>query len=105
MENAQQAQTLPRQFIRNMQDGMHAVFRDFKLQGLKKIRVTVRGCAAGMLNVFAGENGKLICSIEMKPAQEWTVFEAAADIEDGVYALDFSYQGDGVFELLEFTLV
>jgi len=95
MEDVQGAKTLPRQYIKNMQDGMHAVFREFKLQGLKKIQVTVRGTAAGYLHVLAGENGNPICSVEIKPAQEWTVFETAAAIKDGVYALDFSYQGDG----------
>jgi len=105
MEDVQKVKTLPRQYIKNIQDGMHAVFRDFKLQGLKKIQVTAQGNAVGYLNVFAGENGKPICSVRIEPAEEWTTFEATADIEDGVYALDFSYQGDGVLELLEFTLI
>ena len=95
---------LPRQYIKNGQDGMHAVFRYFDIQELSQIQVVVRGTASGRLEIHTGENGKIISEIQIEPSDEWKVFSGSAEKCQGVQELHFCYHGEGILEFLEFGL-
>lgn len=95
---------LPQQYIKNGQDGMHAVFRYFDIRELAEIQVVVRGTASGSLKIHTGEEKQLVSEIKIDPSDEWNVFSGNAEICSGVHELHFCYQGEGILELLEFRL-
>lgn len=94
----------PVQFITNCQDGFTALFRYFDLQVLRKISVIVRGQAHGVITVSDEAGGSEMAKIEISPAREWQEFEAAAQVEAGVSAICFQFQGSGSFDFLRFVL-
>lgn len=95
---------LPRQYIKNGQDGMHAVFRYLDIQDLMMIEVVTRGTASGRLEISTGENEKIIGEIRIEPSNEWKIFSGNVEICQGIYELHFCYHGEGVLEFLEFRL-
>ena len=94
----------PRQFVTNMKDGMTVGFRYFKIFGLKRIGVKVRGRASGKLLIHSTDNGPVYGEIEITPSRRWHVCQADVKIPSGIRELRFTFKGSGKFDFLDFAL-
>lgn len=102
-EQAVQEAKLPRMYITNGKNGMTAVFRYFICVDLKKISVTVRGCARGNL-LICTEQGETAGEITITPSKEWIKQSTDVTIPDGEHAIIFYYKGRGKLDFLEFSM-
>ena len=103
-EEVQMLKVAPKQFITELKDGAVIGYRYFHLQNLRKVSVKTRGCAEGKIYVRIAEREKSLCQIPIKPSAEWSEFSADAVCEELTGVLILSFQGEGVFDLLEFSL-
>lgn len=92
------------QYVENMRDGATAGFKYFDFHDTRKIAVTIRGKGTGKLVARSGIDGEVISTVQVKPAQTWTAFEASFNGEDGIHPLYLTYQGKGSIDFLDFTL-
>ena len=95
----------PDQFITNCENGFTVLYRYFDLQKLKKISITIRGEARGVVTVSDDPDGSEIARIEISPAQDWQSFTADTMAKDGISALCFQFEGSGNFDFLKFELI
>ncbi len=96
--------TPPRQYIANGKNGMTAVYKYFRFEGLKRITVKARGSARGKLLVKENPSAAVLGEITVTPSKSWTEFTGGVNIPDGESALCFCYEGRGRLDLLEFAL-
>ena len=92
-----------KQCIRDMRRGAVAGFKYFCLQDLKKVGLIVRG-GGGKIKVSTELRGEPFASVYITPSKKWEYFEIEAKVCDGVSALYFEYDGDGVIDFLSFEL-
>ena len=95
----------PDQFITNCENGFTVLYRYFDLQKLKKISITIRGEAKGVVTVSNNPDGSEIARIEISPAQDWQSFTVDTTAKDGISALCFQFAGSGNFDFLKFELI
>ena len=95
----------PDQFVTNCKNSFTALYRYFDLQKLKKISITIRGEARGVVTVSDDPDGSEIARIEISPAQDWQSFTADTMAKDGISALCFQFEGSGNFDFLKFELI
>lgn len=93
----------PDQYIANFCNGSTAVFKYFQMDHLQAIAVTVRGKGGGQIVVGTSPE-KTDAVIEIKREAGIRTYEAALKIPDGIYALYFSYQGEGNVDFVSFEL-
>lgn len=94
----------PEQYIANMCDGAVAGFKYFDFTSTKKIRVNVKGKAAGTLYVCTEEKGTPVASVEIKPAKTVHGFVTELHAPGEKQALFFKFQGKGSFDFISFDL-
>ncbi|MFP7159679.1 family 43 glycosylhydrolase [Priestia aryabhattai] len=94
----------PNQYIANLTEGAIAGFKYFDLKNVSKISVKTRGIGKGHLCVSTGLNVGELASIPISPGEEWGTSTIPLKVNDGVYALYFTYHGEGSFDLYSFTL-
>lgn len=96
-----------RQYIANMWDGASAGFRYFLFDGLRGIRIKVRGHGEGAMEVYEDAEAKSrIARIPVKCiGRDWMEFEAGMEKDkQGTGGLWFVYRGQGSVDFLEFIL-
>jgi hypothetical protein len=96
--------TPPVQYIANCKNGFTALYRYFELQNLKKISITVRGKAKGVITVSDDAGSSEIAKINISSSSEWKKFVADASSRAGITALCFHFAGNGSFDFLKFEL-
>ncbi len=114
----------PGQYIANMRDGAVAGYRFFDLKLEGRIRLRVRGKAAGRMLLLARPDGRILGEVPIHmDSQEWTAFDgtyagAGSTVADSTeadsteadsagkqgHALYLNYEGQGAFDFLDFTL-
>ena len=97
------------QYIANFKDGAIAGFKYFDFKHCTKIVVKVRGTATGSIVVFNEltdnkEVNNPWATIEIHPSDTWVEFSAPMVIEIGTHPLYFTFEGEGSFDFLSFTL-
>ena len=111
-ETMEQDRQVPYQYIKNMKDGSTAGYKYFELQGLKRIAVTIRGKADGVLEIRTREPSRgsdlvesPIGRIEINvDSNTWCRFEGKAEGKDGKSVLYFTYRGNGAVDLQSFEM-
>ncbi|MCF0133214.1 MAG: family 43 glycosylhydrolase [Blautia sp.] len=94
----------PEQYITNMCDGAVAGFKYFDLTDTKKIRVNVKGNAAGVLSICTEEYGEAVTKIDIKPTRNVHGFTAELNAPGSRQALFFKFEGKGSFDFISFDL-
>lgn len=94
----------PDQYITNLQMGAVIGFKYFKIKELENIAVTVRGNGKGKIKVYTKLFDKLVTTVAIHALDEWMTFSQPIQIEAGVTALWFIYEGDGFIEFKSFEL-
>lgn len=105
----------PDQYIANMLDGATAGFKYFEFDGNKsydlRIRVRTKGSGQGQISVYTyaeplqkAKDDALVCSIPVKPAENWTNLHGQLKALSYKQALYFQYTGDGAIDFMEFEL-
>lgn len=77
-------------------------YKYFRFDHLQKISIRTRGCAKGVICVRIQE--KEACQIAIQPSEDWTISTAKAECRETTGILRMEYHGQGVFDLLEFSL-
>ena len=94
----------PNQYIANMTDGAIAGFKYFNIEYASTISVKVRGTGKGELHVSTSIAGRKAAQIPISRKQEWEVYKATIQIDNGVNAIYFTYQGEGSIDFLSFNI-
>lgn len=94
----------PDQYIANMGDGAVAGFKYFDLSDTSKIRINIKGTAAGTVLVSTQEHGKPAAKIQIQPSREQHGFSADFHVSGKKQALFFKFEGKGAFQFYSFEL-
>ncbi len=104
-QNGRDGNQQAQQYIANMQSGAVAGFRYFEIDKLQQICVTVGGRAAGVMQVSTDVMFTKICaSVNVVAGGPCAEFCAPLEIEPGVQALYFRFQGEGNLDFYAFEL-
>ena len=91
-------------FITNIQDKTVIGFKYFSIEHLNNICVQVQATDYGVVRVKTNRNEKDIAKIEISPTDSWQYFCADANVEKGIHALYFIYEGKGKLKFRSFQL-
>ena len=93
------------QYIANMQDGSVAGFKYFDIEAVTGIGVTVSGSGRGVMQVSVTPGFEKCCAeIPVQPEEQEKTFTGTIQLEQGVTALYFRYQGEGRLNFWSFAL-
>ena len=101
-EESTETETAPEPYITHIEDGGVIGYKYFRFDHLQKISIRTRGCAKGVICVRIQE--KEACQIAIQPSEDWTISTAKAECRENTGILRMEYHGQGVFDLLEFSL-
>lgn len=91
-------------YIINMLESATAGFKYFQCEGVRKVKIKVRGYCNGSFLVKTAWDGPALGTIPVVFTNVWKEYEAEVAIPDGVQALYFTYTGRGSASLASFTL-
>ncbi len=91
-------------YIANMRDSATAGFKYFDCEGVKRVKIKVRGYCRGHFEVKTTWDGPPIGAIQVDFTNIWADYSADIAIPDGIRALYFTYKGMGNASLASFTL-
>lgn len=91
-------------YIANITDSVTIGFKYFDCQGIKKIKIKVRGYANGTFQVKTSWNGSVIAQIPVNYSNVWEEYYSDLELGDGIHSIYFTYTGGGNASLLSFTL-
>ena len=93
------------QYIANMRDGSVAGFKYFEMCDASEVQITLRGEAAGIMQVSNSESFDTLCaSIEVTLNRQTAVFDGTLKTIPGKCAFYFRFIGDGFVDFLSFEL-
>lgn len=93
------------QYIANMRDGSIAGFKYFEMDDAREIEITLRGEAAGIMQVSNSECFDTLCAgIEVTLNRQTAVFGGTLKTVQGKRAFYFRFLGDGFVDFLSFEL-
>ncbi|MBO7333454.1 MAG: alpha-N-arabinofuranosidase, partial [Lachnospiraceae bacterium] len=91
--------------IDNITDNTTVGFKYFELKGLKSISFDLRGYFHGNIEFRTSLDGDPIAvSPRFESSSKWERHTMDVSIPDGVYALYFTYKGDGNVRMKSFIL-
>jgi arabinoxylan arabinofuranohydrolase len=91
-------------YIANMLDSATAGFKYFHCEGVKRVKIRVRGYCHGSFQVKTAWDGPVLGMIPVVFTNVWKEYEADIAIPDGVQAIYLTYTGSGSAGLASFTL-
>jgi hypothetical protein len=91
-------------YIANMLDSATAGFKYFRCEGVKRVKIRVRGYCRGSFQVKTAWDGPVLGNIPVVFTNVWKEYEADIAIPDGVQAIYLTYTGSGSASLASFTL-
>jgi len=91
-------------YIANMRDSATAGFKYFDCNGIRRVKIKVRGYCRGTFEVKTSWDGPALGQILVDFTNVWTEYAADLAIPDGIQALYFTYTGMGNASLASFTL-
>lgn len=93
------------QYIANMRDGSVAGFKYFEMCDASEVQITLRGEAAGIMQVSNSESFNTLCaSIEVTLNRQTAVFGGTLKTEQGKCAFYFRFVGKGFVDFISFEL-
>lgn len=104
-EKAKKEKEFPVQYIKNLQDENIAGYKYFTFCHEKKLILTVRGEAEGVIRAGQGLDtfscGEIPVNLDTK---EWTQISGEISVKNGTYPLYFKYEGSGSLDFALFEL-
>lgn len=91
-------------YIANMLDSATAGFKYFRCEGVKRVKIRVRGYCRGSFQVKTAWDGPVLGEIPVVFTNVWKEYAADIAIPDGVQAIYLTYTGSGSAGLASFTL-
>jgi len=91
-------------YIANMMNSAVAGFKYFECQGVRRVKIKVRGYCKGNFQVKTSWNGDVLGTIPVVFTNVWKEYTADIKIPDGKTALYFVFVGEGIASLCSFTL-
>ncbi|WP_192715246.1 family 43 glycosylhydrolase [Paenibacillus sp. OAE614] len=91
-------------YIANMTDSATAGFKYFDCQGIRKVKIKVRGYCQGNFEIKTAWDGPALGKIPVNFTNIWTEYSTDLVIPDGIQALYFTYTGSGSADLASFIL-
>lgn len=91
-------------YIANMTDSATAGFKYFDCQGIRKVKIKVRGYCQGNFEIKTTWDGPALGKIPVNFTNIWTDYSTDLVIPDGIQALYFTYTGSGSADLASFIL-
>lgn len=91
-------------YIANMLDSATAGFKYFHCEGVKRVKIRVRGYCRGSFQVKTAWDGPVLGEIPVVFTNVWKEYVADIAITDGVQAIYLTYTGSGSAGLASFTL-
>ncbi len=92
-------------YVGNIQDSATIGFKYFDMRGVRRIRITTRGYAAGIFEVRTTWNGEVLASLPIEYTNVWESYEAEIRMPDGVGAVYLTFRGEGNCSLKSFCLI
>lgn len=93
------------QYIANLRDGAWCGFRYFSFDGSEKaITASVRGRAAGYLEVRYDLRLPPAASLPVRPAEDWTEVRGKTALPEGTRPLYFTFRGSGSLDFQSFEI-
>lgn len=90
-------------YIANMKASATAGFKYFDFNGVKRVKINVRGYCKGDFEIKTSWNGPALGTIPVAFSNVWKEYTADIRIPDGVHALYITYTGQGSASLASFT--
>lgn len=91
-------------YIANMKNSATAGFKYFDCNGIRTVKIKVRGYCRGVFQVKTSWDGDVLGEIPVEFTNIWKEYTAGITIPDGIQALYFTYRGIGSASLASFTL-
>ncbi|RUS43940.1 family 43 glycosylhydrolase [Cohnella sp. AR92] len=91
-------------YIANMRDSATAGFKYFRCEGIRNVKIRVRGYCRGAFEVKTSWDGPALGRIPVDFTNEWKEYSTELAIPDGIQALYFTYTGEGGASLASFAL-
>ena len=91
-------------YIANMLDSATAGFKYFRCEGVKRVKIRVRGYCRGTFQVKTAWDGPVLGEIPVVFTNVWKEYAADIAIPDGVQAIYLTYTGSGSASPASFTV-
>lgn len=93
-------------YIANIQNGTKIGYKNFLFYGENyQLTLEIRGSATGLLSIYLDEEKKqIIGKTELIALSEWHPISLLINVTSGEFPMFFYFEGEGILELLEFTL-
>ncbi len=91
-------------YIGNITDSTTIGFKYFDCQGVKRIKIKVRGYANGTFELKTAWDGSVLAQLPISYTNVWEEYASDVELENGVHSIYFTYTGGGNASLLSFTL-
>lgn len=92
-------------YVGNIQNTATAGFKYFDMKDVKKIRITTRGYANGVMEVRTKWDGDVLAELPIVYTNVWETYEADIAMPDGVQSLYLTFRGEGNASLKSFELL
>lgn len=96
----------PNQYVKSITSGSLVGFKYFQFDGLnKKLSVTLRGRAKGILRVLTGEKGQVVAEVKVDiESAFWKDYHVSMKALQGKHAIFFTFKGKGTLDMESFEM-
>lgn len=92
-------------YVGNIQNTATVGFKYFDMKDVKKIRITTRGYADGVMEVRTKWDGDVLAELPIVYTNVWETYETDIAMPDGVQSLYLTFRGEGNASLKSFELL
>ncbi len=96
----------PGQYVKGLRDNCLIGYKYFRFDDCKGVALSMRGKAKGTLHIKLTEDGDPVASVSLELAcEDWQKVEVPLTLNGEKVAFYLTWQGEGAFDLLDFTFV
>ncbi|MBR4083227.1 MAG: family 43 glycosylhydrolase [Lachnospiraceae bacterium] len=92
-------------YVANITNSATAGFKYFDCQGVKEIKIWVRGYGSGTFEIKTSWDGEVLAKLTVENANVWEEYSSPISIPDGKQAIYITYRGPGNVSLRSFELI
>ncbi len=92
-------------YVANITNSATAGFKYFDCQGVKEIKIWVRGYGSGTFEIKTAWDGEVLGTATVENANVWEEYSIPVNIPDGKQAIYITYRGPGNVSLKSFELL
>ncbi len=92
-------------YVANITNSATAGFKYFDCQGVKEIKIWVRGYGSGTFEIKTSWDGEVLGTATVENANVWEEYSIPVNIPDGKQAIYITYRGPGNVSLKSFELI